>query len=122
MKLTLESRGKHLIRGYAAGEVRVDDQTIHYNCLIAPDQIAAWGAAEHITMDDVQPILALAPEVVIMGLENMQQLPVAAIYAAFLERGIGFEVMNIGAACRTFNILMAEDRRVVAALLFKSSS
>jgi len=122
MKLTLQSRGKHLIRGYAVGEVRVDDQILHHNCLIAADEIVAWSASQEISVDDIKPILALQPEVVILGLNDMEKLPPGVIYAAFLERNIGFEVMDIGAACRTFNILSGEDRRVVAALVLKSEN
>jgi len=120
MKLTLESRGKHLIRGYAEGEVRVNDQTLHHNCVISADQIAEWQVSSQFTQEEIAPILALNPELVIIGLSDMQNLPPATTYAAFLERGIGFEVMDIGAPCRTFNILISEDRRVVTALVLKS--
>jgi uncharacterized protein len=116
MKLTLESRGKHLIRGYAEGEVRVNDQIIHHNCLITSGEIAHWRVTQQFSKEETAPILALNPEVVILGLKDMQNLPPASTYATFLENGIGFEVMDIGAACRTFNILISEDRRVVAAL------
>jgi uncharacterized protein len=121
MKLTLESRGKHLIRGYAEGEVRVNDQTIHHSCLISADQVAEWQVSQQFTKEELAPIFTLGPELVILGLKDMQALPPASVYAAFLERGIGFEVMDIGAACRTFNILIGEDRRVVVALILKSS-
>ncbi len=121
MKLTPEARNRHLIRGYATGEVRVSDQAIHYNCLISAEQILQWNVTHQLNVADIQSVLALSPEIVILGLADMQQLPSAAIYGAFLERGIGFEVMDIGAACRTFNILLGEDRRVVAALILAAS-
>jgi len=117
MKLTLESRGKHLIRGYAEGEVRINDRTIHHDCLITADEIAEWKLTRQFSREDIAPILALKAEVVILGLKNMHTLPPASTYAAFLESGIGFEVMDLGAACRTFNILISEDRRAVAALV-----
>jgi len=117
MKLTPGARSKHLIRGYSSGEVRVNDQAIRHNCLISPDQILDWRVTHQLSATDVQPIIAMNPEVVILGLTDMQLQPNATIHAAFLERGIGFEVMDIGAACRTFNILLGEERRVTAALL-----
>jgi len=120
MKLTLESRGKHLIRGYSEGEVRVDDRTLHHNCLITAREIENWTVSQQFSNEELAPILALKPEVVILGLTDMQCLPPAAAYAAFLENGIGFEVMDVGAACRTFNILMGEDRRVIAALVLQA--
>lgn len=118
MKLTLESRSRHLIRGYDAGEVRVNDRVIQRNCLISADSIQEWPVTAELRADDMQSILALNPEVVILGMAGTQRYPSADIYGLFLERNIGFEVMDIGAACRTFNILLGEDRRVIAALLF----
>lgn len=122
MKLTLDSRNQHRIRSYAPGEVRVNERVLHSNCLIAPDQIVAdWTgrSADSLSFADLQSIFALHPELVLLGTGAQQQFPPAVIQAAFQERGIGFEVMNLGAACRTFNILLSEDRRVVAALLLE---
>lgn len=120
MKLTLASRSQNFIRAYATGEVRLTDQVLRHNCLIAPEQVVSdWTASTVATLDssDLQPIFALQPELVILGTGMRQQFPGAAIRAAFLSRNIGFEVMDLGAACRTFNVLLSEDRRVVAALL-----
>ena len=121
MKLTLEARNKHLISGYEAGEVRVNDLVIRNHCLITADSVLEWPVADKQTnqlhVNDMQPIAALNPEVVLLGISGEQCYPSAEIYALFLERNIGFEVMDIGAACRTFNILLGEDRRVIAALM-----
>ncbi len=120
MKLTLASRSQNYIRAYEAGEIRLATQALRSNCLIAPEQIIApWTAStvETLTITDLQGIFALKPEVVILGTGMRQQFPSAAIRAAFLAREIGFESMDLGAACRTFNVLLSEDRRVVAALL-----
>jgi uncharacterized protein len=122
MKLTLASRSQNFIRAYEAGEIVLADQVLHQNCLIAPEQIVSdWSArsVESLSSTDLQPIFALKPELVILGTGMRQQFPSAAIRAAFLAREIGFEVMDLGAACRTFNVLLSEDRRVVAALLLE---
>lgn len=122
MKLTLASRSQNFIRAYEAGEVRLADQVLRTNCLIAPEQIVAdWSARSVDTLNttDLQSIFALKPELVILGTGMRQQFPAAAIRAAFLAREIGFEVMDLGAACRTFNVLLSEDRRVIAALLLE---
>ena len=123
MKLTLASRSQNFIRAYEAGEVRLADQVLRTNCLIAPEQIVAdWSARSVDTLNttDLQSIFALKPELVILGTGMRQQFPAAVIRAAFLAREIGFEVMDLGAACRTFNVLLSEDRRVVAALLLEA--
>lgn len=120
MKLTLASRSQNFIRAYEPGEIRLADQVLRSNCLIAPDQIMRdWTthSVEQLDSTDLQPIFALKPELVILGTGMRQQFPATAIRAAFLAREIGFEVMDLGAACRTFNVLLSEDRRVVAALL-----
>lgn len=120
MKLTLASRSQNYIRAYAGDEIRLHTQVLRQNCLIAPEQIVSnWTTANVATLStaDLQPIFALQPEVVILGTGLRQQFPATAIRAAFLAREIGFEVMDLGAACRTFNVLLSEDRRVVAALL-----
>jgi uncharacterized protein len=122
MKLTLASRSQNFIRAYEAGEVCFADRVLRTNCLIAPEQIVAdWSARSVDTLNtgDLQSIFALQPELVILGTGMRQQFPAAAIRAAFLAREIGFEVMDLGAACRTFNVLLSEDRRVVAALLLE---
>ena len=120
MKLTLASHSQNYIRAYEAGEIRLATQTLRTNCLIAPEQIIErWtnSTVDTLTVADLQDIFTLKPEVVILGTGMRQQFPATAIRAAFLAREIGFEAMDLGAACRTFNVLLSEDRRVVAALL-----
>jgi uncharacterized protein len=83
--------------------------------------IANWPPA---TLDDLQvghlePILELRPELVLLGTGARQRFAPAHIRSAFAARGIGVESMDLGAACRTFNILVQEDRRVAAALFLK---
>ncbi len=120
MKLTLASRSQNFIRAYERGEVRIGEQVIRNNCLISPELIDLQWSAQSVDLlskDDLLPIFALKPEIVILGTGMRQQFPAAIIRAAFLAREIGFEVMDLGAACRTFNVLLSEDRRVVAALL-----
>lgn len=62
--------------------------------------------------------LALAPEVLLLGTGARQRFPHPRLYRALTDAGIGVECMDTPAACRTYNILVAEDRRVVAAILF----
>ena len=64
-------------------------------------------------------VIAQRPEIVLIGTGTRQRFPERSILTALLTRRIGVEVMDTAAACRTFNILVAEDRRVVAALFLK---
>jgi len=73
-------------------------------------------------MDEIGPshlemLLELEPEIVLLGSGPQLQWPDPELVKPLVDRGIGFEVMDTGAACRTYNILMSEQRRVVAALL-----
>jgi uncharacterized protein len=120
MKLTDDTRaGINFIRTYASDEIRVGEQAVRHNCIVAADRILEWNAqsAAALSVNDVEPILALDPEIVILGTGPEQLFPDPKVLGAILSRGVGCEVMNTGAACRTYNVLVGEDRRVVAALL-----
>lgn len=67
--------------------------------------------------NDLEPILALKPEVVLLGTGTRQVFPPGEVMAAFLQRGIGIEPMDNAAAARTHTILTGEDRHVVAAFI-----
>jgi uncharacterized protein len=121
MKLTDHSTaGTVIVRGYSPGELRLGETTLHRSCLLAADRVVEdWGprSVNDLTMEHFDAIAALTPEVVVLGTGSRQKFPERALFAKLLTRGIGVEVMDTGAACRTYNVLVSEDRRVVAALL-----
>ena len=123
MKLTLDARTDvNVIRSYAPGAVRIGEQTLHTHCIVAADRlIADWEvqSVDTLSAQDLEPVFALAPEVALLGTANAQRFPAREVRAAFAARGIGLEVMDLGAACRTYNILVQEARRVVAMLLVR---
>ena len=122
MKLTLDAnQGVNRIRSYSGSEVRVGDHVLHRSCIIAPDAlIADWRPADivDLTEHDLEPLLATKPELVLLGTGDRHRFAPAQIRGAFVKRGVALETMDLGAACRTFNILVQEARRVCAALLF----
>lgn len=123
MKLTLASRSQNYIKAYDADSIQLASQKITTNCLIAPDQlITDWRACDisQLTDTEIETILKLDPEIVILSSNRLNQFPSQLVSAALLSRGIGLEVMHIGAACRTFNVLLSEDRRVVAGIFLTS--
>jgi uncharacterized protein len=123
MKLTNDIIGGiNLVRSYTPGEVRVAGTVLHRSCLIRADQLLSdWRpqTIEELTLADLDAVFALQPEIVVLGSGAQQRFPAAELLAAVLSRGIGCEVMDTGAACRTYNILASEDRRVVAALMLR---
>src|SRR4051812_25924960 len=114
MKLTDETiPGLNLVSAYSATEVRIGDKVMTSSCVVTAQQLLAdfrpQSLAE-LTIDDLDPVFALDPEVVIIGSGPRQHFPDINLMGAVLSRGIGCEVMDTGAACRTYNVLVSEDR------------
>lgn len=123
MKFTLEASSRvNLIRAYSAQEIRIGEQRLHGSCIVTADRlITDWEPASlaELAEPHLETVLALKPELVLLGTGPQQRFPPAALRAAVMARGVGIEVMDLGAACRTFNILVQEERRVAAALFLR---
>jgi len=123
VKFSLEpASGANLIRGYSATELRIGSQRINRSCLVTAERlIADWepGSFAELVPAHLAAIFALAPELVLLGTGPTQRFATAALRAAFVQHHVGLEVMHLGAACRTFNVLVQENRRVLAALFLR---
>jgi uncharacterized protein len=122
MKFTLDSSSaSNLIRSYSATTIRVGDQELHGSCIVTADQFVSWEPASfaELRTEHLEKIFAMAPEVVLLGTGVTQRFAPPEIRTAFAARKIGLEAMDLGAACRTFNILAQEERKVAAALLLR---
>jgi len=123
MKLTRDARSDvNLIRGYGRGRVQVGERVVSTHCIVAANALITSlpaTSAESLEAAHLEEIFALEPEVVLLGTGSRQSFPAAEVRQAFAARGVGLEAMDLGAACRTYNVLVQEDRRVVA-LLFLS--
>lgn len=118
MQLHLE-RPDHtyFLRGADGASAKVNDRELRTSFVLAPnDLIEHWPVRDVRTLmpDDLAPLLALDPELILLGSGATQAFPPAATMAACLSRGIGLETMTNAAAARTFNVLAGEGRRVVA--------
>lgn len=113
--------GRQVINGYGDGGFRISGQRFEGSVLVFPDRTLTIDlpSAEALTRDHLQEILAAVPavELVLFGTGPTIAMPAAALRAVLRERRIGLEPMDTGAACRTYNVLMAEDRRVAALLV-----
>lgn len=104
----------------SAGRVRLRDRSYAASLIVTRTAILdGWRppAVEQLTIADFTDLLALSPEVVLLGTGERQRMPPPALYAAFASRRIGLEVMDNGAACRTYNLLLSEFREVAVALM-----
>ena len=124
MELNLERPRDYLfVRKADAHAVVVVDRPFTASIILARDKVIDdWGVADvaAMTPKDVEPILALQPDVVLLGTGARQQFPSQEVLAAFLQRGVGVEVMDNAAAARTWDILASEGRNVVAAFILPS--
>lgn len=119
MQLSQElPEGYLYFRRCGAGSVTIVDRELTSSFLLAPDALVEdWPvrAASQFDLAAVEALLALAPEVVLLGTGERQVFPPRESQAALLQRRIGLEVMDNAAMCRTYNLLAGEGRRVVAA-------
>ncbi len=98
-----------------------------YRCslIVAADSLhTPWPVVElqQLTLELLQPVLAARPDILLIGTGARQQLPDLALQQALLQHGIVAEFMHTRAACRTFNILLDEQRRVMAALIWPAGN
>ncbi|MHB8472380.1 MAG: Mth938-like domain-containing protein [Gammaproteobacteria bacterium] len=121
MKISQDTgTANYRIRGYAAGQVTVNDQVITRSVILLPERlIEDWPpqtfqalAAAHFAQ-----LAILEAEIILIGTGAELKFPAPALLMPLYNAGIGVEVMDTGAACRTYNVLMAEGRAVAAALL-----
>ncbi len=126
MELNLERPRDFLfVRRAGAGEVVVMDRSFNASIILTREQVIDdWGVTDidALTPAQVEPILALEPDVVLLGTGARQHFPTQAVLAAFLERGVGVEAMDNAAAARTWDILAGEGRNVVAAFILRQQA
>ena len=120
MKLQLtRAEGRNLFTGYGEGYVKLNDERHEHNIVVAPDHpVREWEpeSFEALTAAHLHELLELKPETVILGTGEELRFPPRELIRVLADAAVGLEVMDTKAACRTYNILMAEGRRVVAAI------
>jgi len=102
--------------------IRVGDRQISRSVILsASDLVDDWPVNDPaaLSLESLAPALELAPGILVLGTGERARFPEAALFAALGQRGIGLEVMDTAAACRTYNVLVGEDRPVVAALILR---
>ena len=121
MKLHLSHvTGTNTFTAYGAGYVSVNGQRFERSLIVLPDRILAdWApdSFDALAPEHLETLATIAPEVVLLGTGAQLRFPRPEITRPLVEARIGLEVMDAQAACRTFNILVAEGRKVAAALL-----
>jgi uncharacterized protein len=122
VKFHLSTASGNVVTGVGPGWVRVGATEYRENLVLtSADVVTGWAAAgfDGLADADFAAVLAHKPEVVLFGAGPTIRFPHPRLLRALTDGGIGVEVMDTPAACRTFNILAAESRSVVAALLLR---
>lgn len=110
----------YVLRGAGGDTATVNDRVLRESFILAPDRLLeGWGVRDVASLGiaDLEPALALRPEVLVLGTGAAQAFPPPETVAACLARGVGLEAMTNAAAARTYTVLAAEERRVVAAFV-----
>ncbi|MEO8401758.1 MAG: Mth938-like domain-containing protein [Gammaproteobacteria bacterium] len=117
-----DNQAKYQIRAYKPGNIQVNDQQYTQSVIVSPEQlIDNWPpqTINELTHEHLAIISELSPAILLIGTGATLQFPDLDIYGDLINEGIGIEVMDSSAACRTYNALSAEGRNVVAALIIK---
>ena len=119
IKFTRETADTNHVAAWRQGGVRIGEDWIRTHFIVSVDRIIRdWRppAPEDLGPGDLEPVRALEPDIVILGTGAALLRPKLDLMALMAERGVGLEIMDTPAACRTYNVLLNEGRSVVAAL------
>ena len=121
MKFSEESNaGSNVIQGYDDRGININGQLFVNSLVIARNHLLDdWPVKTLQDLSDLhlQQLLDLSPEVILIGTGKRISFPHPQTYAHIINQGIGIEFMDSGAACRTYNILLSEDRDIVAGII-----
>ncbi len=117
-----DNQADYQIRAYKPGVLQINDTLYTTSLILSPTQLFTDWLPQRITdltSGDLEAILPLHPTILLIGTGTTLVFPAVEIYGELLNHGIGVEIMDTSAACRTYNALTAENRHVVAALIIK---
>ena len=121
MRFTLDTHPTaNLVTGLGSEGIRIGNEWLARSFIVsAAELVRDWPVTEvqALSLDALAPAMQLAPEVLVLGTGDRIRFPVSSLYRQLAALGIGLEVMDTAAACRTYNVLVNEDRPVVAALI-----
>ena len=110
----------YVITAYDSSSITINGKMFSQSLVVANTQLNEnWDIAsiELLTPGHIDLVLSFKPELILIGTGSKLTFPTIEVYAGIIERGIGVDFMDTGAACRTYNILMSEGRDVVAGLI-----
>ncbi|MFP6760822.1 MAG: Mth938-like domain-containing protein [Rhodospirillales bacterium] len=117
----VDFEGRNIIQSYGNGKFQISDKKYDHSVLVFPDQIIPWSPIDtnNLIVDDFKKVLTVGPivELLVLGCGKTTWFLPLPLRDELKEMGLVLEPMDTGAACRTFNVLLGEDRRIAAALM-----
>lgn len=115
-----KSAGSHIIRAYDAQSININGLILRNSLVVSKQHLLQdWPvkSVKDLNESTLAALMVIQPEVILIGTGQVLQFPHPECYASLLNQGIGVEFMDSGAACRTYNILLGEERRVIAGII-----
>ena len=122
MHISLENPEQHAVQAYSDNEIKINSIIYTQSLIVSKQEIINEVETRSIqTLDEtyLDLLLKYKPEVIIIGHQEAGTLPSIDVLTRLSQLGIGMECMSIGAACRTYNVLLSEERSVVAGIILK---
>ena len=117
----VDFEGRNIIQRYGNGKFQISEKQYDHSVLVFPDQIIPWTPIDtnNLIVDDFKKVLTVGPsvELLLLGCGKTTWFLPLPLRDELKEMGLVLEPMDTGAACRTFNVLLGEDRRIAAALM-----
>ena len=122
MHLNLEKPDQHAIQSYSISEIRINDVVYQQSIVVSRQQILTeWPikSIKELNIDSLDILVGQKPEIILIGHHETGQFAPTLTMTYLSQNKIGFECMSLGAACRTYNILLGEQREVVLGVIFE---
>lgn len=116
MHINLEAPDQHAIQSYSTDQIQINSIIYKNSLIVSREEIISDLEIKHIQDIDehyLDQLLSLKPELILIGHEQAGKFPPISIITSLSQKRIGIECMSIGAACRTYNVLLSEHRAVV---------
>ncbi|MBA2652245.1 MAG: hypothetical protein H0U73_08265 [Tatlockia sp.] len=119
MQINLEAADHNSIQAYGDHEIKINSEVYQSSLIVSRHEIIDWPitSIQHLNEESLELLLKYDPKVILIGHNQTGQLAPLSIIQTLTNRRIGIETMSIGAACRTFNLLLNEHREVVIGII-----
>ncbi|ASQ45897.1 Mth938-like domain-containing protein [Legionella clemsonensis] len=123
MHINLETNDQHTIQGYSEKALQIDSINYSSNLIVSSHEVITdWSikGIRELNEELIRPLLKYQPKIILIGHNQQGQFAPFPVVEMLAKKGIGLECMSIGAACRTFNVLLSEQRAVTLGVIFET--